>query len=57
MVGFGSTVANQNTYNLGYQYAFTKRTNMYAAVSYATGPGLVSGVSSTYLVSGVRHQF
>ena len=57
MVGFGSTVANQNTYNLGYQYAFTKRTNMYAAVSYATGPGLVSGVSSTYLVTGVRHQF
>ena len=57
MVGFGSTVANQNTYNLGYQYAFTKRTNLYAAVSYATGPGLVSGVSSTYLVTGVRHQF
>ena len=49
--------SNQNTYNLGYQYNFTKRTNMYAAVSYATGPGLVSGVSSTYLVTGIRHQF
>lgn len=57
MAGFGSQVSNQNTYNLGYQYNFTKRTNLYAAVSYATGPGLVSGVSSTFLVTGIRHQF
>ena len=48
---------NQVTYNLGYQYNFTKRTNLYSAVSYATGAGLVSGVSSTYLVTGIRHQF
>ena len=57
MVGIGSQATNQNTYNLGYQYNFTKRTNLYAAVSYATGPGLVSGVSSTVLVTGVRHRF
>ena len=57
-VGLAQGAANnQVTYNLGYQYNFTKRTNLYSAVSYATGAGLVSGVSSTYLVTGIRHQF
>ena len=48
---------NQNTYHPGDQYKFTQRTNMYVAASYATGPGLVSGVSSTLYVTGIRHQF
>ena len=57
MVGLGSQLANQNTYSVGYQYNFTKRTNLYAAASYATGPGFVSGVSSTVVLTGIRHQF
>ena len=57
MVAMSSPLGNQNAYNLGYQYNFTKRTNMYAVASYATGPGGVSGVSSTLFVTGIRHQF
>ena len=55
--GIASQAGNQNTYNLGYQFNFTKRTNLYAAASHATGPGLVSGVSSTFFVTGIRHRF
>ncbi len=53
----GNGAANQNSYSLGYQYDFTKRTNMYAAVSYANSAGFISGVNSTLVVTGVRHQF
>ena len=53
----GNGAANQNTYSIGYQYDFTKRTNMYAAVSYANSAGFISGVNSTLVLTGVRHQF
>lgn len=55
--GIAPMAGNQNIYNLGYQYNFTKRTNMYLVGSYAMGPGLVAGANSTVLVTGVRHQF
>ena len=53
----GNGAANQNMYSIGYQYDFTKRTNMYAAVSYANSAGFISGVNSTLVLTGVRHQF
>lgn len=55
--GTQGSFANQNMYSLGYQYDFTKRTNWYAAVSYASNPGFVSGMHSTVVVTGMRHQF
>ena len=51
------SAANMNTYNLGYTYAFTKRTNMYAYVSYAQNYGTIDGLSSTVVGLGMRHQF
>ena len=57
LTGLAAAAGNQNTYNLGYQYNFTKRTNMYLVGSYGSGPGLVSGVNSTVVVTGIRHQF
>ena len=49
--------ANQNVYAVGYQYDFTKRTNLYASVAYLNGVGFVSGVSTTQIFTGIRHQF
>ena len=49
--------ANMNTYNLGYTYAFTKRTNMYAYVSYAQNYATIDGLGSTVVGLGMRHQF
>jgi GBP family porin len=50
-------VASQNAYSIGYQYDLSKRTNLYLATSYATNAGFVQGVSSFWVVSGVRHTF
>ena len=50
-------VSSQNIYSVGYQYDLSKRTDLYAATSYATNAGFVSGVNSYLLVSGLRHRF
>ena len=49
--------ANASTYSVGYQYDFTKRTNMYAYVSYANNYATINGLTSTVLGVGLRHQF
>ena len=54
---FIPSTANQNVYAIGYQYDFTKRTNIYASVAYLNGVGFVSGVSTTQIFTGIRHQF
>ena len=54
---FVPSAVNQNVYAIGYQYDFTKRTNVYASVAYLNGVGFVSGVSTTQICTGVRHQF
>lgn len=49
--------SNMNTYNLGYSYDFTKRTNMYAYASYASNYGTIDGLNTTVVGLGMRHQF
>jgi hypothetical protein len=51
------SASNQSAYNLGYTYDFTKRTNMYAYVSYVNNYATVDGLKSTVLGLGLRHQF
>lgn len=48
---------NMTSYNVGYSYDFTKRTNAYAYVSYANNYGTVDGLTSSVVGVGVRHQF
>jgi predicted porin len=48
---------NMSVYNVGYSYDFTKRTNMYAYVSYANNYATIDGLQSTVLGVGLRHQF
>lgn len=48
---------NMTSYNLGYSYDFTKRTNAYAYVSYANNYGTVDGLTSSVVGVGLRHQF
>jgi predicted porin len=48
---------NMSVYNLGYTYDFTKRTNLYAYLSYANNYGTIDGLQSTILGVGLRHQF
>ena len=50
-------VGAQDAYSIGYQYDFTKRTNLYVAASYATNIGFNDGTKSAYLLTGVRHRF
>ena len=52
-----ASTANQNIYSLGYQYDFSKRTNLYSYVSYANNYGFVAGYKSTVLGVGLRHMF
>jgi predicted porin len=51
------STGNQNVYSLGYQYDFSKRTNLYSYVSYANNYGFVSSYKSTVLGVGLRHMF
>jgi len=51
------SASNMSAYNLGYTYDFTKRTNMYAYVSYVNNYGTIDGLKSTVLGVGLRHQF
>jgi GBP family porin len=48
---------NQSAYNLGYTYDFTKRTNVYAYLSYMDNLATIDTAKSTVLGVGVRHQF
>ena len=52
-----NNIASQDAYSLGFQYDFTKRTNMYLATSYATNPGFIAETTSFYVVVGLRHRF
>ena len=49
--------SNQAAYNIGYSYDFTKRTNMYAYVSYLNNLDNTNSNKSTGVGIGVRHQF
>lgn len=49
--------ANQNIYSLGYQFDFSKRSNLYAYASYADNYAFVAGYKSTLFGVGVRHMF
>lgn len=48
---------NQSAYNLGYTYDFSKRTNVYAYVSYMNNLATVDTAKSTAVGVGMRHQF
>ena len=48
---------NQNSYNLGYYYDFTKRTNLYAYVGQSSNYATDSDAKSTVVGLGLRHQF
>jgi len=48
---------NQNTYSLGYTYDFSKRTNLYAYVSYQSNWAFVDSAKSTVVGTGLRHRF
>jgi predicted porin len=52
-----STTANQTIFSAGYLYNFTKRTNLYAYVSYANNFAMVSSAQSAVMGVGLRHQF
>ena len=49
--------ATQNTFGLGYSYAFTKRTNVYAIYSYVNNYQNIAGLSGNTGTVGVRHAF
>lgn len=61
MAGTGTLKADgaktQNIFAVGYQYAFTKRTDLFAYYSYANNYQLIDGLSSNTLGVGLRHQF
>jgi len=49
--------ATQMTYGLGYSYAFTKRTNVYAIYSYVNNYQGIAGLSGNTASVGLRHAF
>jgi predicted porin len=48
---------NQTSYNLGYTYDFTKRTNLYTYIGQTTNYATVDTAKSTVVGLGMRHQF
>lgn len=48
---------NQSSYNVGYTYDFTKRTNLYAYAGQSVNYATVDTAKSTVVGVGVRHQF
>ncbi len=48
---------NQTSYNLGYTYDFTKRTNLYTYVGQSVNYATVDTAKSTVVGVGMRHQF
>ena len=54
---YNGNANNMNTYSLGYTYDFSKRTNMYAYVSYVSNWAFVDSAKSTIVGTGLRHRF
>ena len=54
---YNGNANNQNTYSLGYTYDFSKRTNVYAYVSYQSNWAFVDSAKSTIVGTGIRHRF
>ena len=50
-------VQNQQIISLGYTYALTPRTNVYAYASYANHFAMIDNTQSTVTGLGIRHQF
>jgi GBP family porin len=48
---------NQSSFNLGYTYDFTKRTNLYTYVGQSQNYATVDTAKSTVVGVGIRHQF
>ena len=51
------SLVTQATSSIGYTYALSKRTNLYAYYSYMSAPDMYSSANSQILGAGVRHQF
>ena len=49
--------SNQSSYNLGYTYDFTKRTNLYTYVGQSVNYATVDTAKSTVVGLGMRHAF
>ncbi len=49
--------ATQQTFGVGYSYAFTKRTNVYAIYSYVNNYQNIAGLSGNTGTVGIRHAF
>jgi len=49
--------SNQSSYNLGYTYDFTKRTNLYTYVGQSVNYATVDTAKSTIVGLGMRHSF
>jgi len=49
--------ATQNSFGLGYSYAFTKRTNVYAMYAYVNNYQNIAGLSGNTGTVGLRHAF
>lgn len=49
--------SKQQVYSLGYTYALSKRTNVYAIGSYAKHVAFQDDLKSTFVGAGIRHQF
>ena len=52
-----SATSKQQVYSLGYTYALSKRTNVYAIGSYAKHAAFQDDLKSTFVGAGLRHQF
>jgi GBP family porin len=48
---------NQSSYNIGYTYDFTKRTNVYAYAGQSVNYATIDTAKSTVVGLGMRHQF
>ncbi len=57
VVGYPVMDNKQQTFSLGYTYALSKRTNVYAIGSYAKDVAFQDDLDSTLVGVGVRHQF
>jgi len=53
----GDSGNKQQVYSLGYSYALSKRTNVYAIGSYAKHVAFQDDLKSTFVGAGLRHQF
>jgi predicted porin len=52
-----ANAANASIYSAGYQYDFSKRTNLYGYVSFSNNYAFLDGAKSSVYGVGLRHQF